>query len=252
MKEINLRIEAMVNHFSDGNKSEFAKKINEDESKIRKYLTGTEPKFGIIEKMANTFGINPEWLLTGKGAMLKEEKKEIPEKERKFQELKKQIEEGHFFKKKKNLIPFYEDVATIGGTDTTADLNAVSTPTSYIDAGDWFRQEVTAAIRYYGDSMVEYPNGCILALKKITNQRNIVWGRNYVVETDEIRVTKRLQICPDDKNCVMAYSTNTSTYPDGTLIHQPFKIHKEDIRQIFLVLGSVNKEYGSEAVWSLK
>lgn len=199
--------------------------------------------------------INPEWLLTGKGSMLKEEegkKEEISEKERKFQELKKQIEEGHFLKKKKNLIPFYEDVSTIGGTDTTADLNAVSTPTSYIDAGDWFRQEVTAAIRHYGDSMVEYPNGCILALKKITNQRNIVWGRNYVVETDEIRVTKRLQICPDDKNCVMAYSTNTSTYPDGTLIHQPFKIHKEDIRQVFLVLGSINKEYGSEPVFSLK
>lgn len=86
----------------------------------------------------------------------------------------------------------------------------------------------------------------------LTNQRNIVWGRNYVVETDEIRVTKRLQICPDDKNCVMAYSTNTSTYPDGTLIHQPFKIHKEDIRQVFLVLGSINKEYGSEPVFSLR
>lgn len=205
-------------------------------------------------KILNTYPeISPEWLLTGRGAMLKEEeKKEISEKERKFQELKKLVETGELVKPKKNIIPFYEDVATIGGTDTTADLSPVSAPTSYIDAGDWFRQEVTAAIRHYGDSMVEYPNGCILALKKITNHRNIVWGRNYVVETDEIRVTKRLQICPDDKNCVMAYSTNVSTYPDGTLIHQPFKIHKEDIRQVFLVLGSINKEYGSEPVFSLR
>ena len=189
--------------------------------------------------------IDANWLLTGQGPMLKEPTPE--DKQSKSQKIREIADTPT---KKNNLIPFYEDVATIGGTSISADTSAVTT--TYIDAGDWFKGEVSAAIRHYGDSMVEYSNGCILALKTITNQRNIVWGHNYVVETDEIRVTKRLQTCPEDKNYIMAYSTNTETYPDGTLIHEPFKIHKEDIRRIFLVIGSIHKEYGTEAVFIRK
>lgn len=173
--------------------------------------------------------INPEWLLTGEGSMLKE---------------------SVSVKENKNLIPLYDDVATIGGTSMVAGTSAVSTASEYIDAGDWF-SGVTAAIRHYGDSMVEYPNGCILALRQLHEANSIVWGRNYVVETDEIRVTKRLQSCKDDDNCVMAYSTSPETYPDGQLVHEPFKIRKEDIRRVFLVLGRVVKEYSSDPVFNL-
>ncbi|MCW0518422.1 helix-turn-helix domain-containing protein, partial [Riemerella anatipestifer] len=52
--------------------------------------------------------INPEWLLTGKGEMIKSK-------------------QGGEVEKSKNLIPFYDDVATVGGTDLVADTyNAVS------------------------------------------------------------------------------------------------------------------------------
>lgn len=153
-------------------------------------------------------------------------------------------------KESKNLIPLYDDVGTIGGTSMVADVSGVSTPSEYIDAGDWF-SGVTAAIRHYGDSMVEYPNGCILALRLLHEQSSIVWGRNYVVETNEIRVTKRLQSCKDDDTCVMAYSTSPEAYPDGQLVHEPFKIRKEDIRRVFLVLGRVVKEYSSDPVFNL-
>ncbi len=100
--------------------------------------------------------------------------------------------------------------------------------------------------------MSEYPNGCILALRRITNIRGIVWGRNYVIETTDIRVTKRMQTCIDDDSCIMAYSTNTETYSDGRLVHEPFKIHKEDIKQIFLVIGRVVKEYSSDPVFTIQ
>ncbi|MDO4763871.1 MAG: hypothetical protein Q4A00_05765 [Flavobacteriaceae bacterium] len=175
--------------------------------------------------------INPEWLLTGEGEMLKNT-------------------ETRAKKESKNLIPFYDDVATIGGTSMVADTSGVSQPTDYIDAGDWF-SGVTAAIRHYGDSMTEYPNGCILALRQLHDADSIVWGRNYVVETNEIRVTKRLQTCRDDDQSIMAYSTNPETYPDGQLIHEPFKIKKESIRRVFLVLGRVVKEYSSDPVFTL-
>ncbi len=196
-----------------------------------------KPREITTDKYANILeyypDINPEWLLTGQGEMLKVDKLEAKEEP-------------------KNLIPFYDDVVTIGGNNNAiADTSGVSTPSDYIDAGDWF-SGVTAAIRHYGDSMSEYPNGCILALRQLHDSNSIVWGRNYVVETSEIRVTKRLQTCKGDDECVMAYSTNTETYPDGQLVHEPFKIRKEDIRRVFMVLGRVVKEYSSDPVFTLQ
>lgn len=147
---------------------------------------------------------------------------------------------------KKNLIPFYDDVSTIGGINTlSAPMDGHMPSNEFIDAGDWFIG-ATAAIRHYGDSMNEYPSGCILALKEIHDKRQIVWGRNYCVETDEMRVTKRLQAGSDEY--LMAYSTNTETYPDGHLVHEPFPIYKETIRRIFMVIGCVIKEYSSGPV----
>lgn len=148
----------------------------------------------------------------------------------------------------KNLIPLYNDVATIGGTNVVANMNGISQSTEMIDAGDWF-PNVTAAIRHYNDSMIEYPSGCILALQQIKEVSNIVWGRNYVIETSEFRVTKRMQTA-DNNDYVMGYSTNTETYPDGKQIHEPLRIFKQDIIRIFLVLGRIVKEHSSGPVFT--
>jgi hypothetical protein len=140
----------------------------------------------------------------------------------------------------KKLIPFYDDVATIGGVNgQSANMQGVSTPSEYIDTGDWFR-EATAAIRHYGDSMIEYPPGSILALKEVRERQLIVWGKDYVIETSEYRLTKRVQRGINDDH-VRAYSSNTETYPDGQLIHEYLDIAWKDVHRIFLVLGYVVK-----------
>lgn len=144
---------------------------------------------------------------------------------------------------KKKRIPFYDDVATIGGYNhLVADVSAIGGISEWIDAGDWF-PEATAAIRHYGDSMLEYPSGSILALKRVEDWRLIIWGKNYVIETTEFRITKRLQ--DGGADFVLAYSSNQETYPDGKLIHSPIKIPKETIRHIDLVLGCVTKEFSN-------
>lgn len=165
--------------------------------------------------------LNIEWLLSGEGKMLRENGP------------------------KRQLIPLY-DSATIGGyNEKIAEVDVSGTVVEWIDAGSWF-PEATAAIHHYGDSMVEYPSGCILALKRVRDPRLIINGRNYVVETTEYRVTKQLQ--DDGGDFIMAYSSNKETYPDGRQIHSPMRIPKETIRHIDLVLGCVTKEYSNGAI----
>lgn len=191
--------------------------------------------------------LNIDWLIKGRGEMLNTDKNTINSSGAGSSNaihgdatvINRSVSE------KRNKIPFYDDVATIGGTNTiVANLDS-SNAAEYIDTGDWFN-DATSAIRHYGDSMVEYPSGSILALKRVHDVNLLIWGRNYCIETTEFRITKRLQ--DGGENYVMAYSSNTETYPDGTLIHSPIKIPKSSIRHLDLVLGCVTKEYSNSII----
>lgn len=224
-----LIIKQLVNYYSEGNNARFAEKLGVKPQTISTWIA--RKSFDIELIFAKCDDISPEWLLTGKGEMLKGQTSEPA--------------------KGKNLIPFYEDVSTIGGHNSiSAAVDGHMPANELIDAGDWFN-DATAAIRHYGDSMVEYPSGCILALKLVQDKSQIILGANYCIETDEFRVTKRLQTC-NDESVFMAYSSNTETYPDGTPIHQPFAIPKASIRRLYLVLGYVVKQFSSGAVFIKK
>lgn len=162
--------------------------------------------------------INASWLITGDGEML--------------------------VSAEKKKIPLYDDVVSVGGyNDTVANVDAQHQVSEWVDAGDWF-PDATAAIHHYGDSMVEYPSGCILVLKRVNDPRLLINGEHYVIETDEFRITKQIQ---DDGDAITAYSTNRDTYPDGRLIHSPIRIPKEAIRHLDLVVGCVIKKFGNPA-----
>lgn len=178
-----------------------------------RYLTD-----GLARKVVSATGgeVSLGWMLTGEGEMLRDTRG--------------------------NKIPLYDDVDTIGGNNgVVANVDDGARVTEWIDAGDWFPC-ATSAIHHYGDSMTEYPSGCILALKRVNDPRLLINGENYVIETDEFRVTKQLQ---DDGDCIIAYSTNRETYPDGRLIHAPFRIPKEAIRHLDLVLGCVIRKFST-------
>lgn len=182
----------------------------------------------VIERIiTNYLDINPLWLLTGKGDMLK------------TQNTVNEPKENY----STNMIPVY-DVETIGGTSVVANMQPAQHVSEWIDAGDWF-PGATAAIRHYEDSMMEYPSGCILALKEVIDRDLIVWGKNYCIETSEYRVTKRIY---DDGDIITAYSTNEETYTNGRSIHPPFPIPKKSILKIYRVLGYVVKEYSNGPV----
>jgi len=200
------------------------------------------PHPSTLQKIVKRFPqINYDWLLTGEGEMLKgnDDENSIV-----------QFYNSEFLPKEKKLIPFYDDITkTAGGIKgKAANVDDSSYPTEYIDTGDWFT-EATAAIRHYGESMIEYPEGSILALKEVNERQLIVWGRDYVIETNEYRITKRVQRGKND-DYIKAYSSNTETYPDGQLIHEPLDIAWNDVRHISLVLGYVVKKNGGTMVYA--
>lgn len=184
----------------------------------------TSPK--TLKRIHDNCDLNVNWLLTGEGEMLKE---------------MEALQDENLDKKR--LIPFY-DVETTGGYNgLVSPSDSIGEIVGYIHPGGWFDGRETAAIRHVGDSMIEYPNGCILAVKEVTDIRLLVPGRNYVIETSEYRVTKRVQR-GSTSHTIALYSSNEEKYDDGRLIHEPFEVEFEDIRRIFSVLGYIVNQSG--------
>jgi len=189
-----------------------------------------------IEKILYTYPeINPEWLLTGNGKMLKGEKEVVYLKN----------DKEHLI----HLIPLYDGVMT--ASNISQDLPAQTEAVEMVNAGDWFR-DATAAMRVHGDSM--YPNyvsGSIVAMKEVFNKRLIIPGQDYMIETSEYRVLKRLQRS-EDKQCYLACSTNLEIWEvgpqKGKLIHEPFDIHLDDMVRLYQILGSVKRNHSSRVV----
>lgn len=178
-------------------------------------------------KIESNSDLSVKWLMTGEGEMLR------------TSELTSDIVDNPIGR----AIPFY-DVETTGGyNDRVSSSDSSGEIIGYIQPGGWFDGKETAAIRHVGDSMVEYPDGCVLAVREVTERRLLVPGRNYVIETSEYRVTKRIQrgSTPDT---IALYSSNEEKYDDGRLIHEPFEVAFEDIRRIFSVLGYIVNQSG--------
>lgn len=68
---ISERIQMLITEFCDGKNLHFAKTIGVNESNIRSYIAGTQPRFDVLAAIADKFAVNCEWLLTGRGEMTK-------------------------------------------------------------------------------------------------------------------------------------------------------------------------------------
>ncbi|WGK93761.1 MULTISPECIES: helix-turn-helix transcriptional regulator [Flavobacterium] len=179
-----------------------------------------------LESILRTYPeINPLWLLTGKGNMLKETKSEKIEEETR-------------------LIPLYGGVVTASLVGNTMD--PTSQPIEMINAGDWFK-DGDCAMRVYGDSMSpNYTSGSIVVMKEVKNKALILPGEDYMVETSEYRVLKRLQKS-EVKGCILACSTNEEVWESGSMkgrsIYEPFDIFIDDITRLYLILGTVRRNH---------
>ncbi len=173
--------------------------------------------------------INLRWFITGQGDMFNSDNENISER---------------------RLIPFY-DAEAEAGTIMMSNMDAVQEPIEWVDAGDWFR-DADSAMRVHGDSMFpEYKSGSIIAMREVIDKHLVVYGEDYVIQTTEYRVIKRLQRS-DMKGCWLACSVNEDTWEKGVLagrlIYEPFDVSIDDVIKLFRVLGCVKRTESSRIV----
>jgi len=216
--------------FAD-NDADLAKKLGYSKSSFSQIINEKVPlstKF--IETLCNANeNINKVWITDLKGTMLKNTSNPLTNRE------------------DKKLIPLYDGVVT-AGMQETAIMDATQQPAEMIDAGDWFR-DATAAMRVHGDSMYpEYKSGSIAALREVMNKRLVVYGQDYLIETTEYRVIKRLQKSDIPQNW-LACSVNEEKYESsGRLVHEPFDVHIDDVTRLYQVLGNVKRNQSSTVI----
>lgn len=206
------------------------KKFEESCGLSNGYVNNSKGNFGAskLDDILHTYPeLNRVWLLSGEGKMLKD-----------FSDDERESSlESH------GVIPFYDAETTGGFHGRISNSDAEGALIGYIQAGGWFAGRETAAIRHVGKSMVEYPDGCILAVREVLERHLLVPGKNYVIETSEYRVTKRMQR-GSKPDTISLYSTNQEKYDDGRLVYEPFEIEVSDIRRIFSILGYIVNQSG--------
>lgn len=214
-------------------KKEFAEAIGWRSTHLSSAFKGDSSRLtqGLMFSIADAFPcFNRSWLLTGEGDMLQS-----------TEDLSVEIQSRRGDDSR--LIPFYDAETTGGYEGLVSSSDEEVNLTGFIQAGGWFGGSETAAIRHVGDSMVEYPDGCVLVVREVTERRLLVPGKNYVIETNEYRVTKRIQR-GSSPTTIALYSSNKEKYEDGRLVHEPFEVEFEDIRRIYSVLGYIVNQSG--------
>jgi len=193
----------------------FSQKIGVSEGTIRKLLTqNTALRSDTLEKISQNFtNIDIDWLITGRGGMLRNEQSPvapstgIP------------------------LIPI-DVIAGIPAGDLDACL--VQDSQKYI-VPEFQNLHVDYLIRVSGSSMYpKYSNGDILACRKIDDIQFFQWGKIYVIDSSQGALVKRI-FEDNDPERILLVSDNREKYP-------PFSIPKSDIRSVSIVLGVIRLE----------
>lgn len=65
------RLKIIVDRYEKGNTSAMARVCGVTETTLRNYFAGRDPKFSLIQKIIQTYEINLEWLILGKGSISK-------------------------------------------------------------------------------------------------------------------------------------------------------------------------------------
>lgn len=179
--DINKRFETIINSVYKGNQSAFAKAIGVTPTVIANVVGARQgkPSFDVISKICANANISAEWLLTGKGPMLKNDASVVDKKEEKaYTSLvnSKTKEVLHAI----SSFPLYNIDASaglnklfIGDSELLGQISIPNAP------------RCDGAVYVIGDSM--YPllkSGDIIAYRQVHNLDSIIYGEIYLIQLE--------------------------------------------------------------------
>lgn len=220
-------LEALISHFTNGNKAQFSKLLGVSPQTISAWIARNTFDSELI--YAKCRYINPSWLLTGQGDML----------------VKNDVQQN--VETKREAIPAMEGIPS--------DIAPIPLVTEHAAAGfgnDCFSIQESDVKDYYiipkfrfnhVDFMIEvlgismYPHfksGDVIACTILHEAKYIQWNRCHVIATrDQGILVKR--IMPSEKEGCFKIVSENKDFP-------PFDLPKEDITGLALVVGCVSLE----------
>lgn len=197
--------------------SAFEQKISASDGMIRRAIRNkTDIQGKWFLKISDNYpDLNLEWLITGKGSMLKSECRVIPLQ--KDQEIEEETR------------PRIPMDAAAGSLTVAADGITIDNCEQLPVIKAFARYDFTIFAR--GDSMEpEYNSGDELACIYIRNSSFIQWGRIHVIDTAQGILVKRIF---DGGDCIICRSDNPD-YPE-------FKVSKSEFYNVALVIGMIRR-----------
>lgn len=197
------RLEALVNHYSNGNKAQFASRLGISAQGLSTWLSRNTYDTELI--YAKCEGISPAWLLSGTGPMLMDNSNntEIETRPR---------------------IPLDAAAGSLSIVSQSISENECE---RFPVITRFPRYDFTIMVR--GNSMEpEFHSGDEIACRIIEQPSFIQWGRPHVIDTQQGVVLKRIY---NRTNSILCKSDNAD--------YEDFEIPKTEILHIALVVGSI-------------
>ena len=211
---INGRFDQIIGTLFKGNKSAFANAIGVTPSVVDNIVGKRQgkPSFDVVEKVSALAEINIDWLITGKGDMLKSSKGIKPTKD------------GTGIP----LIP----VEAMAGCFTGSQTILLQECDHYVVPAF---KNADFLIYVRGDSMQpRYFSGDMVACKMLSpTDLFFQWGKVYVLDTDQGALIKKVEQGTDDETITLV-SENEN--------YKPFQIPRRAVYHIAIVMGLIRTE----------
>jgi len=212
---INKRIREIRRRFCEDKNNVFAAKLEKSPNTTCNYVrNGYSVGKGVAREICDAFNVNPEWLLTGEGEMLKSDSVSL-----------KEPADG-------TGVPFYDIDVTCSITESFADVR--EEPQFRINYAPL--NDCDAAFPVYGDSMEpDFYAGDVVMVREIHNVDSMLWGEPYLIITnaacDNLRTIKNVYLSDDRRNFILRASN--PRYNGDTIVA------RENVLKIFLIKGKI-------------
>lgn len=203
-----------------------AKAIDRKQGSISDIERGRNSVDGILPLLKLAFGVNPEWVKTGKGDTF------LPRDSPPDARGAGLDEPGAKGPSREKGVPYFNSERNVPAGGKLPLVN--EQPEYYIDFKPF--NDCTAYFPYRGDSMYpKYLHGDILAVKEVQNYDMLLWGEAYLIVTDEqangLRIV-RIVSEHADKNKIILRASNPQFSGDIVL-------DKKSIVALYLVKGRI-------------